>query len=138
MALSVLRLGMSLVRMNKPTEAIRFLADFDVSLTLESRQEVAKQFTGIQVMLQPIIFRSSYRDILLIMSIVNKAIALFSGNSEQPQELQQTNFDSARTIAERNSNEQISTRKLYSPSTAAAKVVATSEEVCHDHSTRNI
>lgn len=138
MALSVLRLGMSLVRMNKPTEAIRFLDDFDVSLTLESRQEVAKQFTGIQVMLQPIIFRSSYRDILLIMSIVNKAIALFSGNSEQPQELQQTNFDSARTVAERNSNEQISTRKLYSPSTAAAKVVATSEEVCHDHSTRNI
>ena len=124
--------------MNKPTEAIRFLDDFDVSLTLESRQEVAKQFTGIQVMLQPIIFRSSYRDILLIMSIVNKAIALFSGNSEQPQELQQTNFDSARTVAERNSNEQISTRKLYSPSTAAAKVVATSEEVCHDHSTRNI
>ena len=138
MALSILRLGMSLVRMNKPTEAIRFLDDFDVSLTLESRQEVAKQFTGIQVMLQPIIFRSSYRDILLIMSIVNKAIALFSGNSEQPQELQQTNVDSARTVAERNSNEQISTRKLYSPPTAAAKVVATSEEVCHDHSTRNI
>jgi vacuolar protein sorting-associated protein 13A/C len=75
---------MSLFRMDKPDETVRFLDPIDITLSLDSRQQQAHQKTDIELNVQPIIFRSSYRDIMLITEIVNKAIALASRSTAEP------------------------------------------------------
>lgn len=82
MALTVSRLGMSLVRMGGASESVRFLDDVDLTFSLDSRSSSSHQMTNIEVGVKPITFRASYRDINLITSIVNKAIEGY-GNSQQ-------------------------------------------------------
>ncbi|KAF8078623.1 vacuolar protein sorting-associated protein 13, partial [Lyophyllum atratum] len=81
MALSVKRLGMSLMRMGKSSESVRLLDDFDLTLSLDSRSSSSQQMTSIEVTAKPIIFRASYGDISMISSIVNKAIALHGSSN---------------------------------------------------------
>jgi vacuolar protein sorting-associated protein 13A/C len=82
MALTVSRLGMSLVRMGGASESVRFLDDVDLTFSLDSRSSSSHQMTNIEIGAKPITFRASYRDINLITSIVNKAIEGY-GNSQQ-------------------------------------------------------
>ncbi|KAM5536198.1 hypothetical protein V8D89_010097 [Ganoderma adspersum] len=84
-AVSVSHVGMSLTRMGKPTESVRFLDDLDLTFTLDSRASEAHHSTSIEVTALPIVFRASYRDIMLITAIVNKAIELY-GKSNQSQD----------------------------------------------------
>jgi vacuolar protein sorting-associated protein 13A/C len=82
MALTVSRLGMSLIRMGGASESVRFLDDVDLTFSLDSRSSSSHQMTNIEIGAKPITFRASYRDINLIMSIINKAIEGY-GNSQQ-------------------------------------------------------
>jgi vacuolar protein sorting-associated protein 13A/C len=82
MALTVSRLGMSLVRMGGASESVRFLDDVDLTFSLDSRSSSSHQMTNIEIGAKPITFRASYRDINLITSIVNKAVEGY-GNSQQ-------------------------------------------------------
>jgi vacuolar protein sorting-associated protein 13A/C len=82
MALTVSRLGMSLMRMGKPSESVRFLDDVDLTFSLDSRSSSVQQMISMEISAKPIVFRASYRDIKLITSIVNKAIELY-GNSQK-------------------------------------------------------
>ncbi|KAI0724570.1 vacuolar protein sorting-associated protein 13 [Cerioporus squamosus] len=81
-AVSVEHVGMSLGRVGKPAESVRFLDDLDFTLTLDSRSSASHQSTSIEVTALPIVFRASYRDIMLIMTIVNKAIELYGKSSQ--------------------------------------------------------
>ncbi|OSD03423.1 vacuolar protein sorting-associated protein 13 [Trametes coccinea BRFM310] len=81
-AVSVKQVGMSLTRMGKPAESVRFLDDVDLTFTLDSRSSSAHQSTSIEVTALPIVFRASYRDIMLITAIVNKAIELYGNSSK--------------------------------------------------------
>lgn len=83
MALNVQKVGMSLLRMDKPDETVRFLDPIDITLSIDSRQIQTHQKTDIEINVQPVIFRSSYRDIQLITDIVNKAISLTSRTSPE-------------------------------------------------------
>ncbi|KAF8216245.1 hypothetical protein K438DRAFT_1748990 [Mycena galopus ATCC 62051] len=83
MALTVNRLGMSLIRMGKPSESVRFLDDVDLTFSLDSRSSDAQQMTSIEISAKPIVFRASYRDINMIMTIVNKAIELSADTQDQ-------------------------------------------------------
>ncbi|RPD62925.1 vacuolar protein sorting-associated protein 13 [Lentinus tigrinus ALCF2SS1-6] len=85
-AVSVEHVGMSLGRMGKPAESVRFLDDLDFTLTLDSRSSASHQSTSIEVTALPIVFRASYRDIMLIMTIVNKAIELYGKSSQSPEQ----------------------------------------------------
>ena len=67
---------MSLLRMDKPLDGVRFLDDLDLTLSMDNRQWAAQHMFSIELTLEPVIFRVSYRDINLITSIVNKAIEL--------------------------------------------------------------
>jgi vacuolar protein sorting-associated protein 13A/C len=67
------RAGMALLRMGSPEEA-RILDDVDLTLTLDSRTLSSHQMTSIDLTFKPIVLRASYRDIMLILTIVNKAI----------------------------------------------------------------
>ncbi|KDR84988.1 hypothetical protein GALMADRAFT_233521 [Galerina marginata CBS 339.88] len=82
LALTVNRLGMSLMSMGRAAESVRFLDDVDLTFSLDSRSSSSQQMTNIEISLKPIVFRASYRDINLITSIVNKAIERY-GNSQQ-------------------------------------------------------
>lgn len=81
MALTVNRLGMSLIRMGRPSESVRFLDDVDLTFSLDSRSSSGQQMTSMEIAAKPIVFRASYRDLNMIMTIVNKAIEL-SGESQ--------------------------------------------------------
>ncbi|KAK7058962.1 Vacuolar protein sorting-associated protein 13 [Paramarasmius palmivorus] len=83
MALTVNRLGMSLVRMGKSDDTARFLDDFDLTFALDSRASSSQNMTSIELNAKPIVFRASYRDIKLITTIVNKAIELYTNSQSQ-------------------------------------------------------
>ncbi|KAG8694260.1 hypothetical protein FRC09_009967, partial [Ceratobasidium sp. 395] len=89
LALTVNQLGMSLGRMGRASESVRFLDDLDVTVSLDSRKSAAHQMTSIEVAAQPIVFRASYRDINLIMAIVNRAIELSSKPQDQTEKQKQ-------------------------------------------------
>ncbi|KAJ6610914.1 vacuolar protein sorting-associated protein 13 [Mycena sp. CBHHK59/15] len=84
LAFTVNRLGMSLIRMGKPSESVRFLDDVDLTLSLDSRSSSGQQMTSIEISAKPIVFRASYRDINMITTIVNKAIELYGNSQDQP------------------------------------------------------
>ncbi|CAE6488407.1 unnamed protein product [Rhizoctonia solani] len=90
MALNVAQLGMSLSRMGRSAENVRFLDDMDINLSLDTRKSAAHQMTSIELSTQPIVFRASYRDINLIMAIVNRAIELSSKPQVQADDQPQT------------------------------------------------
>ncbi len=73
LALTMTRAGMALLRMGRPEEA-RILDDVDLALTLDKRTLSLHQMTSVDITLKPIVLRASYRDIVLILTIVNKAI----------------------------------------------------------------
>ncbi|KAJ7038206.1 vacuolar protein sorting-associated protein 13 [Mycena alexandri] len=83
LALTVNRLGMSLIRMGKPSESVRFLDDVDLTFSLDSRSSSGQQMTSMEISAKPIVFRASYRDINMITTIVNKAIELSGESQEQ-------------------------------------------------------
>ncbi|KAF7306925.1 hypothetical protein MIND_00485000 [Mycena indigotica] len=96
LALTVNRLGMSLVRMGKPDESVRFLDDFDMTFSLDNRSASDQQMTSIEVSAKPIVFRASYRDINMIMTIVNKAIELSNESQDRPTALVNASAQSVR------------------------------------------
>lgn len=87
MALKIGQLGMSFGRMDKLSDRITFLDRLNVALSLDTKRRGSQTTTSFDVDIpDPIIFRASYSDIMLILDIVNKATAAttkaMSGNSE--------------------------------------------------------
>lgn len=78
MALSVNRLGMSLIRMGAESDTVRFLDDVDLTFSLDSRASRQEQLVSIGSSSTGIVFRASYRDIMLITTIATKAIELYA------------------------------------------------------------
>jgi vacuolar protein sorting-associated protein 13A/C len=79
-ALTMTRAGMALLRMGNPEDA-RILDDVDLTLTLDSRMMSSHQMTSIDIAFKPIVLRASYRDIMLILTIVNKAMEAYGGQT---------------------------------------------------------
>lgn len=82
--LTISKLGMSLIQMGAESDAVRFLDDVDLTLSLESRFSIQEQLLNIEISTNAIIFRVSYRDILLITAIATKASQLY-GKSQDNQ-----------------------------------------------------
>lgn len=79
LALKVDQLGMSFGRMDRPAERVRFLDELNVALSLDTRRRGSQQMTSFEVEIpDPIVFRASYTDIMLITDIANKATAVAS------------------------------------------------------------
>lgn len=79
-------IGMVLCRMDSPTgSAIPFIQNFNVDLKWETSSNMPGcSITMLQVDVQPLIIRISYQDAMLVMDIVNKALALMGSNSAPP------------------------------------------------------
>ncbi|CAG8543869.1 1688_t:CDS:10, partial [Acaulospora colombiana] len=80
MALNVNKIGMFLCRMNKrESSQLHFIDNFNFSLTMDTQNtKPGQQLTNIAVDVGPLLLRLSYRDALLITSIVNKVSELSS------------------------------------------------------------
>jgi len=77
LALKVDKLGMSFGRMDRPNDRVKFLDELNVALSLDTRRKGSQQMTSIDVDIpDPVIFRASYSDIMLITDIANKAMAV--------------------------------------------------------------
>jgi len=68
---------MSLIRMGKASESVRFLDEIDLTFSLDSRTSTQEHMTSMELAIKPIVFRASYRDINLITAIVNRAVELY-------------------------------------------------------------
>lgn len=73
---------MSLIRMGRATESVRFLDDVDLTFSLDNRSSSSHQMTNIEISARPIVFRASYRDITMITSILNKAVERYGHSQE--------------------------------------------------------
>ena len=73
---------MFLCKMDRPKENIRFLDNFDITVSLDNRVDTGRQLTAIEIAVQPLVLRVSFRDIFLIKSIVNRAIEMSNRNAE--------------------------------------------------------
>lgn len=82
MALNISQLGMSLLRMGRYSEVVRFLDNLDLTVSLDSRSSTGQQMSNIEVNMKPVVLRASYRDINLITTIVNRAIELYSQSQQ--------------------------------------------------------
>ncbi|CAG8555201.1 10349_t:CDS:10 [Paraglomus brasilianum] len=83
MALSIDEIGMFLCRMDKrDATLLRFIDNFRVSLTVDNNPSTEySRSTSIMIDVGPLIMRMSYRDVMLLMSILNKISELSSQSS---------------------------------------------------------
>lgn len=131
MALTINRLGMSLIRMGKASESVRFLDDIDLTFSLDSRTSSQEHITNMELAIKPIVFRASYRDINLIMAIVNRAVELYGKTMA-------SSTDSAATIHSKSPGPKSKysvTQGVRSQSypVGRARVLMSKEQVCHDN-----
>ncbi|CAD6889894.1 unnamed protein product [Tilletia caries] len=112
LALKVDQMGMLMRRMNRPKESLRFLDDFDVTMSMDSRMSAARQVTSIEIDVEPLIFRVSYRDIMLITTVVNKAIELSASSTQAAQQQQSVQKPAGRTSSSVSGRERTSRRSM--------------------------
>lgn len=97
LALTVDKLGMSLTRMGKGAEEVRFLDDLDLTLSMDNSTTARQTMTSIEMNCKPIVLRASYRDISLILAITNKATAAYAKQTPSSTPLPDTS-SSARSL----------------------------------------
>ncbi|KAI9867788.1 MAG: hypothetical protein M1813_007610 [Trichoglossum hirsutum] len=88
LALQVTKVGMFLCRMDHfETSRLRILDDFGLNLSMDSRSQGPRaSLTNINIDIEPLVLRLSLRDILLALSIVNKASELSGRDERKPKD----------------------------------------------------
>lgn len=115
---------MSLVQMGKSGESVRFLDDFDLTFTMDNGRAEGDQIMNIEISAKPVVVRASYRDINLIMVIVNRAIAL----STRPEEPKPKETSDSK-LAARSAKSVANSRKPGIAVSDEARVIMTKEQV---------
>lgn len=64
--------------MGAESDTVRFLDDVELTFSLDSRASEPEQHVSMEVSLTEIVFRASYRDIMLITAIATKAVELYT------------------------------------------------------------
>ncbi|KAI9272903.1 hypothetical protein BDA99DRAFT_569176 [Phascolomyces articulosus] len=80
------RIGMVLCRMDVRDEsAVPFVQEFDIDLKMKTSSNMPGcNITVINIDVQPLIIRLSYNDAMLVIDIINKAIALMGTGNQTP------------------------------------------------------
>lgn len=131
LALTINRLGMSLMSMNKPTEKVSFLDEIDIALTVDNRKSSGHSMTSVDLTIQPIVFRASLRDINLITAIVTRGMELSSGDKDAKASAKKSVRPSAQQYP-KSGKKSKSSRPPSGPRKAQAPVqlIMTTEKVC--------
>lgn len=140
MALTVNRLGMSLLRMGKPSDDVRFLDDVDLTFSLDNRttrtSSSQQQMMSIELAMKPLVFRASYRDINMITAIVNKAIELY-GASQKPAQPSENDSTSRSLTAQGRTSSTMGGKSRVQP-IGKAHVLMSKEQVYRPRSSIDI
>ncbi|CAG8769250.1 9672_t:CDS:10, partial [Dentiscutata erythropus] len=106
MSLAVDQIGMFLCRMDqRESTQLRFIDNFNFNMSMDTRSsKPGQQLTNIEVDVGPLILRVSYRDVLLIGSIVNKVSELSSQSTADEPESTEKDEESSDTNALRTFN----------------------------------
>ncbi|KTW25717.1 hypothetical protein T552_03329 [Pneumocystis carinii B80] len=81
MTLSINQIGMFLCRMDNFEEKIRILDDFTIAFTMDSEfLNETQNLTNIVIEVDPLIFRLSLKDIMLILNIITKVLEYSKSN----------------------------------------------------------
>lgn len=102
MALTINRLGMALMRMGNAAETVRFLDEIDLTFSLDSRTSTQEHMTNMELAIKPIVFRASYRDINLILTIVNRAVELYGKNATSSTDMAMTEPSKSESVSKYN------------------------------------
>lgn len=98
LVLHTTKLGMALCKMDRPSERASFLDEINLTLSMDNRAVADGKNTSIEVEVQPIVLRVSFRDVMLAKAIVNRAIELSSSQTPTSSE-QKRNSMPAHTPA---------------------------------------
>jgi vacuolar protein sorting-associated protein 13A/C len=132
MGLVITQFGMSLVQMGKPSERVCFLDDVDITLSLDNRITSSQNMSTTEITIGPLIFRVSYRDINLIMSIFNKAFQQYDDfykSLEPKPSVKETSLASGLSTETPLTTASTAPRSGMS---GHAKVLTSKEQVCED------
>jgi len=130
--------------MGKPSENVRFLDDVDMTFSLDSRTSSSQQLSSMEATITPIVFRASYRDINLIMSIVNSAIERYGQSQKQTSSTSPSNgkVQSLTSTSSPRKQSKLRTTGTATQTSGHAQVIMTKERVrslirfrpvTHDH-----
>ncbi len=114
--------------MGRPSEKAKFMDDVDITMSLDNRSTATQQLTNIEIHSKNITFRASYRDIILITSILNRAMESYSHSQESRRAEKGVKTDTSPT--------QINARKSLSIPTGRARVTMIKEQVSNSLSNR--
>ena len=84
--------------------------------------------TSIEIAAKPIIFRASYRDINMIMAIINKAISLY-GSTQKPSLPSESSATEIKGKTAQISSEQLRTTEPQQQTVGKAHVLMSKEQV---------
>lgn len=85
MTINASEIGMFLCIMDRKSEAsIRFVEDFEISMSMESHTSANNNITSIVIDLTALILRISYLDITVISTVVNRALELLGQSTSPP------------------------------------------------------
>lgn len=91
LAMKVDSLGMFVTRMNRPRDSsLRLLDNFDLALSMDTRSSAKRQTTSIEIDVDPLVLRVSHGDVMLISSVISKAIELSARSSDDSSKAQST------------------------------------------------
>lgn len=131
---------MSLTKMPRGSDEVRFLDEVDFTVSLDSRSSSSHQTTSIEVASKPIILRASYRDIQLILTICNKAMAAYgqlSGPNTSSNSLQSRPAGRNTSVPSKSEHTHHSATAMKSSRQQAlglARVLVSKEQVgCYHH-----
>jgi vacuolar protein sorting-associated protein 13A/C len=119
------------MHMGKASEDVRFLDDIDLAFSLDSRSSSSQQMVNMEISVQPITFRASYRDINLISNIANKAVELYGISAKsRPAHALQSNSETDQDISQSHKSSGLILRsKKSSKSVGRAHLLTTKEQV---------
>lgn len=93
--------------MGVESETVRFLDDIDLTFSLDNRASERGQHVSMESSSTEIVFRASYRDIMLITAIATKAIELYATSQgdtvlegKQPPSIQTRTTQSASAVVD--------------------------------------
>lgn len=124
LALKVDQFGMFMCRMHRPKDTLRLLDNLDLTLSMDSRVNETSSLTSIEVDVEPLVLRVSIRDIVMIQSVVNKAIELSSQQSSAASK------NDAKSVAssQRRQNSMASSSKTIDSLTRAPKATTKDDD----------
>jgi vacuolar protein sorting-associated protein 13A/C len=122
---------MSLIRMGADADTVRFLDDVDLTFSIDSRSSTREQMTSMELAAKPIVFRASYRDIMLITTIASKAVDLY-GKSQNNSSMTITASTKAAQPYEGPSQARSNTTRSHRHTVGEARVLVSKEQVRRD------